>query len=277
MSKIFVTSDIHGNKKIIDKIENFLKSRNDINYLIFCGDITGKHFNCSFKELIELQKKDLKEFEEWLWNIEDKGLIIDKAYYILANDDWVDHDWVDHDYEQGYSFSYLPHQKYISRRRIDFFPFELVKIAITNRMHPFPIGNKDFVELAELIPFNTNREANENKIRYELEKLEKYGVNSCSIMEPRKIDRNSIIVAHESPFECLDVTLKGNNVGSKSVREFIKRVKPKIWLCGHIHEGFGQNKIGNTLVFNCACDHIKDLLRGWLIDTENLNFEKVII
>jgi hypothetical protein len=39
-------------------------------------------------------------------------------------------------------------------------------------------------------------------------------------------------------------------VGSYSVREFVKRVKPKLVLCGHIHEAVGVDKIGDAMVVN---------------------------
>jgi hypothetical protein len=122
-------------------------------------------------------------------------------------------------------------------------------------------------ELVHITPFNTNREANENKIWYELSKLH----NNFPI------DSNTIIVAHDPPYDCLDTTSRGIKVGSKSARGFIEEKQPKLWLCGHIHEDFGVKSIGNTGVFNCACSPEKHLLRGWVIDTETLDFEKVVI
>jgi Icc-related predicted phosphoesterase len=129
--------------------------------------------------------------------------------------------------------------------------------------------NYDIVsfELVHITPFNTNREANENKIWYELNKLNRNF----------PIDSDTIIVAHDPPYSCLDMTNRGLQVGSKSVRNFIEEKQPKLWLCGHIHEDFGVKSIGNTGVFNCACSPEKHLLRGWVIDTDTLNYDKIII
>lgn len=151
-----------------------------------------------------------------------------KFLFILGNDDW---------FESG-SIYHLP---YCNFKPQNFVPFELVHIT----------------------PFNTNREANENKIWYELNKL--------------NINLDSIVVAHDPPYNCLDMTSRGIKVGSKSVRNYIEERQPKLWLCGHIHEDFGVKNIGDTGVFNCACSPEQHLLRGWVIDTDTLDFEKIIL
>ncbi|MFZ0482036.1 MAG: hypothetical protein WAL93_01495, partial [Desulfobacterales bacterium] len=42
----------------------------------------------------------------------------------------------------------------------------------------------------------------------------------------------------------------GENVGNKSVLEFIQRVQPDICLTGHIHEANTEDFIGKTKVLN---------------------------
>jgi len=39
-------------------------------------------------------------------------------------------------------------------------------------------------------------------------------------------------------------------VGSKTVREFIKRTQPLICFTGHIHEGIGIDQVGRTKIVN---------------------------
>ncbi len=41
--KIFVTSDIHGNSVVIEKIHSFAAQRPDIEYILLCGDITSDY------------------------------------------------------------------------------------------------------------------------------------------------------------------------------------------------------------------------------------------
>lgn len=69
----------------------------------------------------------------------------------------------------------------------------------------------------------------------------------------------------------------GEHCGSHSVRNWIEQIQPKLWLCGHIHENNSASWIGKTLVLNCACWHTDGVLRGWLIDTETMEYEDVCI
>ena len=114
-----------------------------------------------------------------------------------------------------------------------------------------------------MTPFNTNREVNENKLNYELHKL--------------KADSNSIIVAHTPPLGAGDILYSGIRCGSKSVRNWIEEVQPKIWLNGHIHEDNSVTQIGATLVINCSCDYTDNILKGWLVDTDTMDFKEVKI
>ena len=60
-----------------------------------------------------------------------------------------------------------------------------------------------------------------------------------------------ILVSHEPPKSTsLDRTAKGDNVGSKSIKDFILREKPVLASCGHIHESAGVEKINSTVAVN---------------------------
>jgi hypothetical protein len=50
----------------------------------------------------------------------------------------------------------------------------------------------------------------------------------------------------------IDMIGNGAHVGSHSVRDFIKKHKPDISISGHIHEARGNDKMGNTLLFNAG-------------------------
>ena len=67
---------------------------------------------------------------------------------------------------------------------------------------------------------------------------------------PDKVD---ILVTHGPPFGVLDRTEREwQNVGCESLREVVERVKPKIHVFGHIHEGYGEGRIGDTLCINVS-------------------------
>jgi len=60
-----------------------------------------------------------------------------------------------------------------------------------------------------------------------------------------------VLVAHDPPFGSKAAMLpSGENVGSTSVLEFIRRVQPDICLTGHIHEADSEDFIGKTKVLN---------------------------
>jgi Icc-related predicted phosphoesterase len=163
-----------------------------------------------------------KQAEEYIVFQEYIKTLDGEVLYILGNNDWVEGDVADH--------------QYLSNQRGVFIPFEYVRVT----------------------PAHSNREANENKIHYELNKL--------------KVGLSTIVVAHDVPYGCLDRTNFGKMVGSESIRGFIEEKRPFIWLGGHIHEGFGGKRLKNTLVYNCSCDPQKSLLRGWLIEVIDFDY-----
>ncbi len=60
-----------------------------------------------------------------------------------------------------------------------------------------------------------------------------------------------ILVAHDPPFGSKAAQLpSGENVGNRSVLEFIQRVQPDICLTGHIHEAESEDFIGRTKIIN---------------------------
>ncbi len=70
---------------------------------------------------------------------------------------------------------------------------------------------------------------------------------------PEDID---LLVTHGPPYGVLDITAEGDAVGCKILaNEVMYRVKPKYHIFGHIHEGYGQQKIeGVTYVNASSCN-----------------------
>ncbi len=219
--KVFSTADIHGNRKIVDKLTNMADMAD---LIIVCGDIGGKDIKGkTLQQFSEYQAKDA----DYLCKVLNSISIPCK--FILGNDDWFE---IEDD-------NYLKESVKIGGLQL--IPFEYVLIT----------------------PFNTNREVNENKLNYELHRL--------------RADTGSVIVAHTPPHLSGDILYSGERCGSKAVRNWIEEVQPMIWLNGHIHEDNSVSRIGNTMVFNCACYYTDNKLKGWLIDTATLDFEAVEI
>lgn len=67
-----------------------------------------------------------------------------------------------------------------------------------------------------------------------------------------------VLVCHQPPYGFLDKVdfpgvpqgWKGKHAGSKVILEYIKKHQPSYVFCGHIHEGEGKVKIGESEVFN---------------------------
>ena len=70
-----------------------------------------------------------------------------------------------------------------------------------------------------------------------------------------------ILISHAPFMQVLDEAYRGKgkgvSVGSYELRKAVDRVKPKIFICGHIHEQWGQNVLykherSNTKCYNCS-------------------------
>jgi Icc-related predicted phosphoesterase len=62
-----------------------------------------------------------------------------------------------------------------------------------------------------------------------------------------------LMVCHTPPYDTrLDRLMNGTPVGSAAVRRFIEDRKPQVCVVGHIHEGRGVDRVGETLVLNAG-------------------------
>jgi len=74
-----------------------------------------------------------------------------------------------------------------------------------------------------------------------------------------------ILICHQPPYRILDkVTAKfapqnwkGRHAGIKIILDYVKKEKPRYVFCGHIHEGEGMKKIGETKIYNLGLSGYK--------------------
>jgi Icc-related predicted phosphoesterase len=66
---------------------------------------------------------------------------------------------------------------------------------------------------------------------------------------PEGID---ILVTHTPPFGIGDRTSRGESVGCEDLLEAVRRIKPRLHVFGHIHEGYGQYNINGILFINAS-------------------------
>lgn len=76
------------------------------------------------------------------------------------------------------------------------------------------------------------------------------------VKDKLKEEDNIILLVHAPPYGTkLDLLPYFGHVGSKSATKAIKELKPKLVLCGHLHENFKKmDKIGQTLIVNPGPD-----------------------
>ena len=88
-------------------------------------------------------------------------------------------------------------------------------------------------------PFNTVFEPSEAEVKEALD-------YNSEKLAPGKF----ILIVHNPPKDTkLDKVLSGEHVGSRAVREFILAKKPLLCIAAHIHEGAGEDKLGETVLF----------------------------
>ncbi|MDQ2943428.1 MAG: metallophosphoesterase, partial [Candidatus Dormibacteraeota bacterium] len=121
-------------------------------------------------------------------------------------------------------------------------------------------------------PWNTEREYSEEELGRRLE----------AILDPAPPGSKVVVNFHCPPYgsgldfaaeldDTLRPVIRGGRpsiipVGSKAVREVIKKYAPEVGLHGHIHESRAAQKIGSTMCLNPGSDYSADVLRGAIVD-----------
>lgn len=84
-----------------------------------------------------------------------------------------------------------------------------------------------------------------------------FGAWSCDLSEDQATKNleacatTDILVLHSPPKGVVDRTSAGQSVGSVAIHAAIERIQPKLAVCGHIHDSWGQSGlIGGTKVHN---------------------------
>jgi len=80
-----------------------------------------------------------------------------------------------------------------------------------------------------------------------------FDYSQLDVLNNKKLlDEKSVLVSHVPPYGTQDKIFLGKHGGSKELREIVDKFKPRLVLCGHIHEDPGIIKIGDTTVVNCS-------------------------
>jgi len=94
---------------------------------------------------------------------------------------------------------------------------------------------------SNITPMDTPTELDEDELRAVLERA-----HATVADAPRRL-----MICHTPPFDTrLDRLVNGTPVGSPAVRAFIEAYRPDVAVVGHIHEGRGIDRVGETVVVN---------------------------
>jgi hypothetical protein len=94
---------------------------------------------------------------------------------------------------------------------------------------------------SNITPMDTPTEFEEHELRAVLERG-----HAAVASAPRRL-----MICHTPPFDTrLDRLRNGTPVGSPAVRAFIETARPDLAVVGHIHEGRGIDRVGDTTVVN---------------------------
>jgi Icc-related predicted phosphoesterase len=275
--KIFTTADIHGNKTLIYLISKIMKKEN-IDALIIAGDIAPKGFYQLYKDglkysicsVFSLRENILKgdsqqikarldllgyvEIPKYKYNLstikskqKEKLSEICKllktidipVYMLIGNDDHISsEDW----------------DRILDDYRI---------LNLNLRTHTWGKLKVTGFQYVLPTPWNTNNELSEDKLAKKLE-----GITD-------QIDRKTILITHGPAKGILDRVVNGLRAGSESILNLVKDKQPLFHIFGHIHEAFGNTKIGNTICCNVSCLWTDCFLRGYIIDMEDKSIKRI--
>ncbi|HXV24785.1 MAG TPA: metallophosphoesterase [Alphaproteobacteria bacterium] len=300
---IFFASDLHGSNVCFRKFVNAVQFYG-ANVLVMGGDMTGKavlpiteqpdRTFLAFQAGSTIKMTNSEEVDAFIKRAGDMGfypvLLSENEYRRLRDDEHMRHELF---------------KKLVIERVREWCRFAEQKL--TGKEVPFITspGNDDFVEIDEVLrtspavqfhemevtelrgyqllhcggsnhtPWNTEREYSE----------EEYETRFAKLLPLVSDMQRCIFNVHVPPYgtvldQCpkLDERLQvvfemGNPVqmhaGSTTLLEIIRTHQPLLGLHGHIHEGRGQIKIGNTVCVNPGSVYPEGMLQGVLVTLQD--------
>ncbi|HTZ42100.1 MAG TPA: hypothetical protein VMC07_02770, partial [Candidatus Omnitrophota bacterium] len=143
-------------------------------------------------------------------------------------------------------------KKYNNIKRLDYRVLkfgDLIFIGMRGHSNPGKVRSKSFRKYKKILEKLFNRYKKENKER-------KVIFISHNIAYNTKLDR----ISKKALKEALKLlkkrkTKNGRHYGSKMARRIIDQWQPVLSIGGHIHESYGKDKIGRTIMINPGSAH----------------------
>jgi hypothetical protein len=74
-------------------------------------------------------------------------------------------------------------------------------------------------------------------------------------------DGLDVLLVHGPPFGVLDHAVRGADAGSHALRRAVLRARPAVAVFGHIHEGHGEDLLGETRCLNASLMDVRYAVR----------------
>jgi len=78
------------------------------------------------------------------------------------------------------------------------------------------------------------------------------GIPDISKIDKKLVDEKCVLISHEPPYGFQDKVFLGMHAGSKELRKIVDKYKPRLVLCGHIHEDPGFTKTKDITIVNSS-------------------------
>jgi len=260
MTKILYCADLHGSKRLYEKLVSYANSHKDINSVIIGGGLCP-HGTGTVDDAITQQKEFIETFM-----IPKLKECKKETFLMMGNDDYkVNLKLLEQEEKKG-TFKLLNNApKKIDGKKIVGYSF----------VSETPFLLKDWEKLDN----SSSKPITDPKMDLRTAAQEKGTIEQ----DMKKLAKADIYVFHCPPFQTnLDMLPNKQHVGSKSIKEFIEKEKPLMTLHGHIHEtvtasGEFMEKIGDTICINPGSDYIEGILDAVIIDLDSLDVEHEMI
>jgi len=301
---IIYTVDIHGSEKLYKALFNKAMQEN-VSSIVIGGDLLPKS---STNDLINMQKRFIKttlipifqKFKE-----ENPSITV---YLMLGNDDFkVNMLFLEEGEQRGYfklldmkihklnnefnicGYSHVPPLPFLMKdwqkhdtkttKELSAKCDEKFRELITCKNEQRKRLEKEYFLLLSKLGYTHNIHHYTTEGILSVEEEDKTTIeDDLKDLAKKTNPKKTIFVIHSPPWNTkLDrVYPDGAHIGSKAVREFIKREQPLLTLHGHAHESFeitGQFKevIGKTISINPGSEYNKDKLNAVIFDIYNLD------
>ncbi len=275
MTKIFAISDFHG--QLSDKIILKIKKENP-EIILSSGDFCGNKrlgklffkyaYGKSEEEIPENIKKEMEKLQENSLFAGKK--IIQKIKSLNIPTFAIRGNWdpapLGHDIPQGKhtleDLAFILLFEKLESKNFHFVDGSILEgpdfilvggFSSTSPLKPIPKPKKKWIE--EYGKKEANKLLKELLRGWKIRQKVYDTAFESAIKIKRQTGKKIIFLTHNCPYNTkLDKIKKGpqkgKHYGSYQERLLIKKYKPDIVICGHMHENFGTDKIGKSIIYN---------------------------